>query len=111
MCQTVLVPPLVIPTGFPDEIAAATDVLGNVLRTEILHRLGQAPQSASELAQAIDTAQSSVHRHLAVLEQHELVEADLPLGERAGPVGAQWTINTDRVRALAEAWARYASGG
>lgn len=105
----IIVPQLVMPSGMPNNVLAAINVLGNVLRTEILHRLSKGPNTAVELANTIGTAQSSVHRHLIVLEGHGLVMANKSPEERAGPVSVTWELVPDRVYELADLWVRYVS--
>lgn len=110
MMQNRYVPRLTTPPGMPDEIAAVVTLISNPVRTEILHHLSSRPMTAIELSAAIDLVHSSIHRHLIVLEQHGLVNADLPPGQRRGVHGLYWHIATDRIRETADKWASYAAG-
>jgi DNA-binding transcriptional ArsR family regulator len=51
------------------------DALGNPLRREILRRLRARPRSVQELAKGFKVSRPAISRHLAVLEQSQLVEA------------------------------------
>jgi len=104
------VPRLTTPPGMPEDIAAVVTLISNPIRTEILHHLSSRPMTAMELSEAINLVHSSIHRHLVVLEQHGLVDADLPPGQRRGVPALYWHISTTRVRETADTWARYATG-
>lgn len=98
-----------MPGDMPEEVLAAIDVIGNNVRTEILRRLAQRPATAGDLAEQIGVHHGSVHRHLVVLEQHELVTTDVDPGKRRGQT-VVWRTDTAKVAEWAEVWARYASG-
>ena len=66
-----------MPGDMPDDVLAAIDVIGNNVRTEILRRLAQSQLTAHDLAERIGVHVGSVHRHLVVLEQHNLVTTDV----------------------------------
>lgn len=53
--------------------------LGDVKRLQILYALAGGPRNVSALAEALDTPQPSISRHLTILRQRSLVTT-----ERAG---------------------------
>ena len=84
-------------------------ILGNGVRTQILHYLAQRPMTVTELADLADLHYSSIHRHLPVLEREGLVSADQPPDKRRGAyVKVHWSTNLERVAELAAQWAQYA---
>ncbi|MDE0776286.1 MAG: helix-turn-helix domain-containing protein [Nocardioides sp.] len=93
----------------PEEVLSVIDVIGNNVRTEILRRLAQGALTAGSLAEQIGVHVGSVHRHLVMLEQHELVTTDVDPGKRRGQM-VLWRTNTSRLAEWAEVWERYASG-
>lgn len=95
----------------PDEVLAMLDAIGNSARTEILRHLSMQSMTTPELADAIGVDHSSVLRHLAVLEDLDLVSADHPRGSRRG-VGrvVMWQTNRQPLDDAAKAWHAYASG-
>ncbi len=94
----------------PEEVSATIDVIGNQVRTEILRRLSLEPMTAPELGDSMGVSRFSVLRHLAALEEHGLVRADRPVGERKG-VLVHWSTDRERVAALGARWTTYATGG
>lgn len=98
-----------MPGDMPDDVLAAIDVIGNNVRTEILRRLAQSQLTAHDLAERIGVHVGSVHRHLVVLEQHNLVTTDVDPGRRRGQT-VLWRTDRAEVAEWAELWARYASG-
>ncbi|GAB7007249.1 hypothetical protein JCM18899A_47240 [Nocardioides sp. AN3] len=105
------VPRLSKPPNMPEGVLAIIDAIGNSARTEILRHLSARPMNATELAEAIGIDHSRVLRHLAVLENLELVAADHPRGARRG-IGrvVMWETNQARVDEVANAWRAYATG-
>ncbi len=93
----------------PEEVLSAIEVIGNNVRTEILRRLAREALTAGNLAEQIGVHVGSVHRHLAMLEQHELVATDVDPGKRRGQM-VLWRTNTTKVAEWAEVWGRYTSG-
>lgn len=59
--------------------ATVCQALGDPKRLQILYALAEQPRNVSSLAQALDTPQPTVSRHLQVLRDRQLVAA-----ERAG---------------------------
>ena len=87
------------------------EIVGNGVRTQILHYLAQRPMTATELAEVATLHYSSIHRHLPLLEREGLVSADQPPDKRRGAyVKVRWSTNLDRVDELAAQWARYTRG-
>lgn len=105
------VPRLSKPPNMPEGVLAIIDAIGNSARTEILRRLSVRPMNAMELTDAVGIDHSRVLRHLAVLEDLELVSADHPRGARRG-VGrvVMWETNQARVNEVANTWKAYATG-
>jgi DNA-binding transcriptional ArsR family regulator len=104
-------PRLSTPDGMPQEVLTIVDVIGNHTRTEILHLLSAGvPMSAVELADQIGVNHSSIHRHLLVLEESGLVEADAPVGQRRGNKFVRWHLIPAAVTALGQRWIDYAGG-
>lgn len=93
----------------PDGVLIAIDVIGNNVRTEILRRLAQEALTARDLADQVGVHVGSVHRHLIVLEQHELVTTDVDHGKRRGQT-VLWRTEIAKVAQCGEVWVRYASG-
>lgn len=98
-----------MPGDMPEKVLAAIDVIGNNVRTEILRRLAQGALTARDLADQIGVHVGSVHRHLVVLERHDLVTTDVNPGKRRGQT-VVWRTDTAKVDEWAQVWARYASG-
>jgi len=103
-------PRLSLPEGMNEGVAASIEVLGNHARTEILHRLAQQPMSAVDLAAELEFAHSSVWRHLVLLEERGLVDADVEPGRRRGNKHVKWRTVPERVRELGTLWIDYSSG-
>ena len=97
-----------MPGDMPEDVLAVIDVIGNNVRTEILRQLAQGASTAHDLAQ-IGVHVASIHRHLVVLEQHDLVATDVDRGKRRGQM-VLWRTDTATVTDYAQVWARYASG-
>lgn len=87
------------------------EALGNAVRTEILRRLSAEPTTALDLARAIGVAHSSIHRHLALLEDRGFVSADTPPEHRGGRAIVRWSANPGAVRSATAQWLSYATGG
>lgn len=104
------VPRLSMPGDMPEDVLAAIDAIGNNVRTEILRRLAQGASTAHDLAEQIGVHVGSIHRHLVVLEQHDLVTTDVDRGKRRGQM-VLWRTDTAMVMNRAQVWARYATGG
>ena len=98
-----------MPGDMPEDVLAAIDVIGNNVRTEILRQLAQGASTAHDLAAQIGVHVGSIHRHLVVLEQHDLVRTDVDRGKRRGQM-VLWRTDTATVTDCAQVWARYASG-
>lgn len=98
-----------MPGDMPENVLAAIDIIGNNVRTEILRRLAHSASTAHDLAEQIGVHVGSVHRHLVVLEEHDLVTTDVDRGKRRGQV-VLWRTDTAKVIDRANLWARYASG-
>lgn len=105
-----LVPRLSKPPNMPEEVLTIVGVIGNSARTEILRHLSVRPMSTTELAGDIGIDHSRVLRHLAALEDLDLVYADHPRGSRRG-VGrvVKWQTSQERVNEVAQAWRAYAT--
>ncbi|MEO5665265.1 MAG: ArsR family transcriptional regulator [Nocardioides sp.] len=105
------VPRLSKPPTMPAEVLAIISAIGNSARTEMLRHLSSGAMSTRELADAVGVDHSRILRHLAVLEDLDLVIADHPRGQRRG-VGrvVLWTTNRKRVEELGRRWTAYATG-
>jgi len=106
------VPRLSKPPNMPEGVLAMLDAIGNSARTEILRHLSLRAMSTPELAEAIGVSPSQVLRHLAVLEDLELVTADHPRGSRRakGRV-VLWETNHQRAEEVGRSWIDYVTGG
>lgn len=107
--QNADVPRLSMPGDMPERVLITIDVIGNNVSTEILRRLARKALTAREIADQIGVHVGSVHRHLVVLEQHELVTTDVDPGKRRGQT-VIWRTDTAKVAQCGEVWVRYASG-
>jgi DNA-binding transcriptional ArsR family regulator len=103
------VPRLSMPEDMPKGVRVAIDVIGNNVRTEILRLLSERPMTTLELAEQLRVHHASVHRHLVVLEEHELVTADVGRGRRRGQT-VTWQTNGEKVAEIGQLWIDYASG-
>lgn len=93
----------------PQEVSRAIDTVGNRARTELLHQLTAAgPLTTIEVAERASASRPSVMAHLLKLEAAGLVSADV-LPERRHGRTVRWSVNRGEVRAVADAWARYAA--
>jgi len=102
------VPRLSKPPNMPEEVLAILDAIGNSARTEILRHLSLRAMSIPELAEAIGVSPSQVLRHLAALEDLDLVSADHPRGSRRakGRV-VLWETNHSRAEEVGKIWIDY----
>ncbi|MFZ2501796.1 MAG: winged helix-turn-helix domain-containing protein [Nocardioides sp.] len=105
------VPRLSKPPNMPEEVLAIIDAIGNSARTEILRHLSLRAMSTPELAEAIGVSTSQVLRHLAALEDLDLVTADHPRGSRRakGRV-VRWETNHQRAEEVGRSWIDYVTG-
>jgi predicted transcriptional regulator len=99
-----------MPEDMPEAVRSATDVVGNNVRTEILRHLSQRSRTSLELAELLQVHHASVHRHLVLLEDRELVTADVGRGRRRGQT-VTWQSNPERIAEVGQLWIDYASGG
>lgn len=95
--------------SIPDQPEGVGTAMGNQVRTEILRRLSREPMTAPELGDSMGVSRFSVLRHLTVLEDHGLVGADRPAGERKG-VTVHWSTDRAQVAAFGARWTAYATG-
>ena len=56
--------------------AHVCSALGDPKRRQILYALAEDPRRVSALAEDLDTPQSTISRHLAILRQRSLVDTD-----------------------------------
>ena len=105
------VPRLSKPPNMPEGVLAIIDAIGNSARTEILRHLSLRAMSIPELAEAIGVSPSQVLRHLAALEDLDLVTADHPRGSRRakGRV-VLWETNHSRAEEVGKIWIDYVTG-
>lgn len=96
----------------PGAAKVIIEAIGHSVRTEILHQLSRRPQTVRELAGATGTVTSQVRKHLAILEELDLVRADRPLEERGPGRGrvVLWVTNPERVKEVGHNWIDYATG-
>ncbi|WP_049576101.1 ArsR/SmtB family transcription factor [Streptomyces sp. SBT349] len=93
------------------DLVLAFAALGDETRWNILVRLARSPASASALAQEFPISRQAIVKHLEVLREVGLVEA-----ERAGrevrytPLGARLSALGDDLQRLAAAWDRRLTG-
>jgi signal transduction histidine kinase len=78
-----------------DELVPALQVLGNKHRLQIIHILGDGVSEISQLAHALGLSRQAVGRHLAVLQDHGLVERE-PSSEN----GSLFTLNRQKAAML-----------
>src|SRR5918999_4450609 len=99
-------PQLPTPPDMPGEVKAIIDAIGHSMRTEILHQLADRPQSAGELAESTGTVVSQIRKHLAILEDLELVSADrLPKDRGPGRGRAVlWSTHLQRAEEAGRTW-------
>lgn len=106
------VPRLSKPPTMPEEVLAIIDAIGNSARTEILRHLSSRTMSTREMADTVGVEHSRILRHLAVLEDLDLVSANHSRGERRGVGRAVlWTTNRKRVEEVGRHWIAYATDG
>jgi len=98
-----------MPENMPEGVRVAIDVIGNNVRTEILRSLARRPMTTLELAEQLQVHHASIHRHLVLLEEHDLVTADTGRGKRRGQT-VTWQTNVDKVAESGRLWIGYASG-
>lgn len=93
----VAVPRLTRPRSLPADVRDVREVLGNAARLEMIHyldRVGQA--SVAELSQHVGATRASIQGHLATMEHHGVVSADLPEHLRKGAT-VYWSVEPERV--------------
>ena len=78
-----------------DELVPALKVLGNKHRLQIMHILGDGVSEVGQLAHALGLSRQAVGRHLAVLQDHGLVEQE-PSSEN----GSLFTLNRQKAAML-----------
>ncbi len=78
-----------------DELVPALQVLGNKHRLQIMHILGGGVSEVGQLAHALGLSRQAVGRHLAVLQDHGLVEQE-PSSEN----GSLFTLNRQKAAML-----------
>lgn len=78
-----------------DELVPALQVLGNKHRLQIMHILGDGVSEVGQLAHALGLSRQAVGRHLAVLQDHGLVEQE-PSSEN----GSLFTLNRQKAAML-----------
>lgn len=96
----------------PGAVKTLVEAIGHSVRAEILHQLAHRPQTVRELALATGTVTSQVRKHLAILEELDLVRADRPRDERGPGRGrvVLWVTNQEKVKDVGQRWIDYASG-
>jgi predicted transcriptional regulator len=98
-----------MPEDMPEAVRVVIDIIGNNVRTEILRVLAQRPLTTLQLAEQLRVHHASVHRHLVLLEEHDLVTADVSRGKRRGRT-VTWQTNREKLAAMGQLWIDYASG-
>ena len=93
----------------PMDMRLAINVMGKPVRTEILYHLSVHPRTSIELADLIGVHHTSIHRHLGLLEQLDLVTADVGPGHRRGQT-VRWHTDIQKVGQLGRLWVAYATG-
>ena len=87
------------------EIAMTT--FGNRTRNEIIrYLLEHGPEPRGEIVANVDASDASVAKHLVLLEDAGIVEADVEPGRRHGRA-PRYSVNPDRIRVLLEAHLQY----
>lgn len=105
-------PHLPTPPDMPGAVKTIIEAIGHSVRTEILHQLSHRPQTVRELSAATGTVTSQVRKHLAILEELDLVRADRPPEERGPGRGrfVLWVTNREGVKEVGQSWIDYVSG-
>jgi DNA-binding transcriptional ArsR family regulator len=105
-------PSLPSPPRMPREVAAIIDAIGNRLRTEILNLIAHTAMTASDLARSTGGDVTTIRRHLAILEELGLVEADRPPEDRGPGRGrfVLWKTNHQRAEEVGRRWSDYVTG-
>ena len=93
----------------PTDMRVAINVMGKPVRTEILYHLSVHPRTSIELADLIGVHHTSIHRHLCLLEQLDLVTANVGPGHRRGQT-VKWHTDIQKVGQLGCLWVAYATG-
>lgn len=102
-------PRLSVPMDMPQEVQVIIDVIGNLIRTEMLHILTRRPMSAPDLAEVLEVHHTSVYRHLLKMESYGLVVATAAPGERWGRKHVVWRTVPERITELGTHWIAYAT--
>jgi DNA-binding transcriptional ArsR family regulator len=105
-------PSLPSPPRLSREVAAIIDAIGNRLRTQILSLIADTAMTASDLAEATGGDVTTIRRHLAILEELGLVNADRPLDDRGPGRGrfVLWKTNHQRAEEVGRRWIDYVTG-
>ena len=105
-------PSLPSPPLMPREVAAIIDAIGNRLRTEILSLIADTAMTSTDLAEATGGDVTTIRRHLAVLEELGLVEADRAPDDRGPGRGrfVLWKTNHKRAEEVGRTWIDYVTG-
>ncbi|CAN5190218.1 hypothetical protein BH09ACT12_BH09ACT12_01760 [soil metagenome] len=96
----------------PRDVEAIIDAIGNRLRSEILNLIAESPKTATSLAESTGSDVTTIRRHLAILEELGLVDADRAPTDRGPGRGrfVLWKTNHQRVEELSTRWIDYATG-
>lgn len=98
----------VTPPGMPPDVVQAIERMGSHIRTQLLHELTHAnrPLTTPELVTAVGASRIATRENLHALEELGLVTATYPPSDRAGR-RVEWSVDTPRVRELADHWRAY----
>ena len=96
----------------PRDVEAIIDAIGNRLRSEILNLIAETPKTATSLAESTGSDVTTIRRHLAILEELGLVDADRAPNDRGPGRGrfVLWKTNHQRVEELSRQWIDYTTG-
>lgn len=97
-------------SALPRDVEMAIESFGTMFSRAILRHLSiKGPTGAVELARELGTDPNTARRTLRNLEAAQLVEANLPVGERRGRTVA-FSVNAERLDSLLIALKDYLSG-
>jgi DNA-binding transcriptional ArsR family regulator len=89
----------------PDRLPIAFAALGDDMRWTILQRLGAAPASATSIAASLPISRQAIARHIDVLRQAGLVEAEHHGREvRYRAIGSRISALARDLDAIARSW-------